>query len=342
MKKLLKLSMLSLGLIASGSTFAQGACSVNYTTTNSWGNGGQQDLVITNTSAAKTSWQLCWTFNGNEVINNLWNGSYTTSGKNVCVKNAGYNGNLPANGTVAFGFTHTNAPGAKPTSFTLNGVACGGTASSSAPSSLPTTSSSRSTSSGFTTSRSTSSSSLPANAARWLLNDSKSVLNFVSVKNTDVAETFTFGQLQGTVSSSGQATLTIPLASILTGVAIRDTRMQSMLFESSYLPNLHVTTQLDLAALDAMAAGSTSTLNLSGSLILHGVIKPLTFDALVIKHANNSVSFSPRKPIVINSTDFDLSAGIELLRLTAGASSIGEKVPVYFKMFLTKHNPTNL
>lgn len=81
MKTLLKLSMLSLGLIASASTFAQGACSVSYTTANAWGSGGQQDLVITNTSAAKTSWQLCWTFNGNEVINNLWNGSYTASGK---------------------------------------------------------------------------------------------------------------------------------------------------------------------------------------------------------------------------------------------------------------------
>lgn len=351
MKKLLKLSMLSLGLIASGSTFAQGACSVNYTTTNAWGNGGQQDLVITNTSAAKTSWQLCWTFNGNEVINNLWNGSYTTNGKNVCVRNAGYNGNLPANGTVAFGFTHTNAPGAKPTSFTLNGVACGGTISSlsssvsssasSAPSSIPTTSS-RSSSSTPTTSSSRSSSSLPADTARWLLNNTKSVLNFVSVKNTDVAETFTFGQLQGTVSNSGQATMTIPLASILTGVDIRNTRMQSMLFESNYLPSLHFTTQLDLAAIDAMAAGSTSTLSLTGSLILHGVIKPLTFEALVIKHANNSVSFSPRKPIVINSTDFDLNAGIELLRVTAGATTIGEKVPVYFKMFLTKDNPTNL
>jgi len=345
MKKLLKLSMLSLGLIASGGTFAQGACSVNYTTSNAWGNGGQQDLVITNTSAAKTSWQLCWTFNGNEVINNLWNGSYTTSGKNVCVKNASYNGNLPANGTAAFGFTHTNAPGAKPTSFTLNGVACGGTASSSAPSSstpssIPTTSSSRSSSS--TTTTSSSSSSVSANNARWLLNNTKSVLNFVSVKNTDVAETFTFGQLQGTVSSSGQATMTIPLASILTGIDIRNTRMQSMLFESNYLPNLHFTTQLDLAAIDAMAAGSTSTLSLTGSLILHGVIKPLAFDALVIKHANNSVSFSPRKPIVINSTDFDLNAGIELLRVTAGATTIGEKVPVYFKMFLTKDNPTNL
>ena len=341
MKKLLQLSMLSLGLIASGSSFAQGACSVNYTTVNAWGSGGQVEVALTNTSAPKTSWELCWTFNGNETINNLWNGSHTASGKNVCVRNAGYNGNLPTNGTAAFGFTHNNAPGAKPTSFTLNGVACGGVASSSAPSSIPTTSSSRSSSSAPISS-SSSSSSVPANSARWLLNDTKSVLNFVSVKNTDVAETFTFSQLQGTVSSTGQATMTIPLASILTGVAIRDTRMQSMLFESSYLPNLHVTTQLDLSAIDAMAAGSTSTLSLSGSLILHGVIKPLVFDALVIKHANNSVSFSPRKPIIINSTDFDLNAGIELLRMTAGATTIGEKVPVYFKMFLTKDNPTNL
>ena len=371
MKKLLKLSMLSLGLIASGSAFAQGACSVNYNTSNNWGSGGQQDLVITNTSAAKTSWELCWAFNGNEVVTNLWNGTYTANGKNICVRNVSYNGNLPANGTVSFGFTHNNAPGVKPTSFTLNGVACGGTASS-ASSAFPTTSSSRSSSSGFTTSRSassssgfttsrsassssrwssssgfttsrsTSSSSIPANGARWLLNETKSVLNFVSVKNTNVAETFTFGQLKGTVSSIGQATMTIPLASILTGIDIRNTRMQSMLFESSYLPNLHFTTQLDLAAIDAMAAGTTSTLSLAGSLILHGVTKPLTFEALVIKHANNSVSFSPRKPIVINSTDFDLNAGIELLRVTAGASNIGEKVPVYFKMFLTTDNPTNI
>ena len=342
MKKILKLSLLSLGLIASASTFAQGACSVNYTTVNAWGSGGQVEVVLTNTGAPKTSWELCWTFNGNETINNLWNGNRTASGKNVCVRNASYNGNLPTNGTAAFGFTHNNAPGAKPTNFTLNGVACGGVASSSAPSSIPTTSSSQSSSSTPMTSSSRSSNSAPSNSARWLLNDTKSVLNFVSVKNTDVAETFTFGQMQGTVSSSGQATMTIPLASILTGIDIRNTRMQSMLFESNYLPNLHFTTQLDLAAIDAMAAGSASTLSLTGSLILHGVIKPLTFEALVIKHANNSVSFSPRKPIVINSTDFDLNAGIELLRMTAGATTIGEKVPVYFKMFLTKDNPTNL
>ena len=119
MKKLLKLSILSLGLIASGSTFAQGACSVNYTTTNAWGNGGQQDLVITNTSAAKTSWQLCWTFNGNEVINNLWNGSYTTNGKNVCVRNAGYQlGKLSPNSSSCS--TQLLSPWVKPACWLLS------------------------------------------------------------------------------------------------------------------------------------------------------------------------------------------------------------------------------
>jgi cytochrome c553 len=76
--------------------------------------------------------------------------------------------------------------------------------------------------------------------------------------------------------------------------------------------------------------------------VLHGIVKSVVFDALVVKHANNSVSFSPRKPIVINSVDFDLNAGVEALRAVAGLSTVGEKVPVYFKMFLNRDNPTNV
>jgi hypothetical protein len=118
--------------------------------------------------------------------------------------------------------------------------------------------------------------------------------------------------------------------------------MQNLLFESAYLPNLHFTTQLDLTAIDAMAAGSIAVQSVTGNLVLHGVVKSVVFDALVVKHANNSVSFSPRKPIVINSIDFDLNAGVEALRAVAGLSTVGEKVPVYFKMFLNRDNPTNV
>ena len=340
MKKLLKLSMLSTGLvalgaIASASALAQDTCSVAYDTTNTWGNGGQYKVTITNNTTAKTGWELCWNFTGSDTIPNLWDGVFTQTGKNVCVKNAPYNPGLPANGTASFGFL-VNNPGPIPTAFTLNGATCGGTAASSTPA--------LSSSSATTSSR--SSSSAANTAARWLLDSTNSTFHFVTVKKTatgvETPESLTFSQLQGTVAASGQATLTIPLASISTGNATRDPRMQGMLFEANYLPSLHFTTQLDLAVIDAMAAGSTAVQSLTGNLVLHGIVKPITFDALVVKHSSGSMSFSPRKPIVINSTDYDLNAGVEALRLAAGLSTIGEKVPVYFKMFLNRDNPDNI
>ena len=347
MKKLLKLSMLSsgfmaLGIMASSGAIAQGACSVNYQTVNTWGNGGQYKVTVTNTGAAKTGWELCWTFAGNDVIPNMWDGVLTQTGKNVCVKNAAYNPNLAANGTATFGFL-VNNPGTIPTAFTLNGAACGGSASSvsSVASSVAVSSVSSSKSS-----VASSSSSVPAAAASWLIDSSKSTFNFVTVKKTsagaEVPESMTFSQLEGTVAANGQATLTIPLASISTGNVIRDPRMQSLLFESSFLPSLHFTTQLDLAAIDAMTVGSTKVQSVTGNLVLHGIVKPLTFDVLVVKHSASNISFSPRKPIVINSVDFDLNAGVEALRAAATLTAIGEKVPVYFKMFLNRDNPTNI
>ncbi|MGV8834876.1 cellulose binding domain-containing protein, partial [Cellvibrio sp.] len=341
MKKLLKMSMLATGAIwsamATSSAFAQGACSVAYQTENNWGAGAQYKVTLTNTGAAKTNWELCWSFAASETVSSLWEGTYTQTGKNVCVKNVGYNGNLPANGSVVFGLIVAN-PGAVPAAYTLNGAACGGAASSAGSSSVASSTASSLASS--------SSSSIAVTAARWLLDAPKSTFHFVSVKKAisgvETPENLTFSQLQGTVSSTGQATLTIPLASISTNNTVRDPRMQNLLFESAYLPSLHFTSQLDLAALDALAVGSTRVQSVTGNLVLHGVTKAISFDALVVKHASNSVSFSPRKPVIINSVDFDLNAGVEALRAIAGLSNIGEKVPVYFKVFLSRDNPTNV
>lgn len=378
MNRLLKLPLLTIGLyvvqgMMTQAVQAQGSCSVAYTTSNSWSTGGQHEVTLINNGTAKSSWELCWTFNANEVINNIWDATQTSTGKNVCTRNAAYNANLAPNAAVTFGFIHSGAPGAKPTNFTLNGVACGGAATSSTAASSAKTSSAASLTSSSrssslisslasskanssialssskpasssvasSSSKAASSSSVPANAARWLLNSEKSKLNFVSVKNTSVAENFTFSQLQGTVSATGAAALTIPLASIITGIDTRNTRMQSLLFETAVLPSLHFTTQLDLAAIDALATGSISSHTFSGSLTLHGITKAITFDATILKQSATSISLSPRKPIVINSADFDLNAGIEALRAAAGAVNIAEKVPVYFSLFLTKDNPSN-
>ncbi len=102
----------------------------NYVVTysvNDWGSGATINVTIkNNTSTAVNGWTFSWTFSGNQTITNLWSGSYTQNGTSVSVTDAGYNANIPAGGgTTNFGFNiNYSGTNEKPTSFTLNGVAC--------------------------------------------------------------------------------------------------------------------------------------------------------------------------------------------------------------------------
>jgi enterochelin esterase-like enzyme len=100
-------------------------CSISYSQ-NDWGSGATISITIKNNSAAAINgWNLAWSFGGNQKITNLWNGTYTQNGTAVTVKNAPYNGTIPAKGSVNMGFniSYSGANG-KPTAFTLNGTAC--------------------------------------------------------------------------------------------------------------------------------------------------------------------------------------------------------------------------
>ncbi|MCL6589270.1 MAG: family 43 glycosylhydrolase [Firmicutes bacterium] len=104
-----------------------GGYAVAYVIQSDWGAGATISVTITNNStAAVNGWTLAFTFPGNQVITNLWNGTYTQSGASVSVKDAGYNANIPANGgSTNFGFNlNYSGANAKPTAFTLNGTAC--------------------------------------------------------------------------------------------------------------------------------------------------------------------------------------------------------------------------
>jgi endoglucanase len=104
-----------------------GPCAVAYTVTNTWTGNVQADVTIRNTgTTAVNGWTLQWTYAGDQHIYNIWNGVVTQSGKQVSVKDAGYNALIAAGQSTTFGlqatFTGTNT---NPTSFTLNGAACG-------------------------------------------------------------------------------------------------------------------------------------------------------------------------------------------------------------------------
>jgi subtilisin family serine protease len=103
------------------------ACTVTYSNASDWGSGYSGNVAITNNGAAAISgWTLTWTFPGNQSITSLWGGSYTQSGTNVSITDAGYNATLAANGgSTSVGFNaNYSGTNAKPATFSLNGTIC--------------------------------------------------------------------------------------------------------------------------------------------------------------------------------------------------------------------------
>ena len=78
-----------------------GGCSATYRTVNFWP-GGFQGEVTVRAGAAATSWSVSWRPSG-ERVDQVWNGTVTTQGDLVVVRNVAWNGQLPTGGTTTFG-----------------------------------------------------------------------------------------------------------------------------------------------------------------------------------------------------------------------------------------------
>jgi hypothetical protein len=92
-----------------------------------WNTGFTANIVITNLGSPLTSWNLGYSYSGNQTLQSGWNGTWTQSGASVTVASASWNGSVATNGTVTIGanfnYSGTNT---SPTTFTLNGVTCTG------------------------------------------------------------------------------------------------------------------------------------------------------------------------------------------------------------------------
>ncbi len=87
----------------------------------------------------------------------------------------------------------------------------------------------------------------------WLLNPSLSNVYMQTVKANAVFETHQFTVVEGSVGKNGEANVKIELASIETGVDVRDVRMRFLLFETFKFPYAEISAKLDKAKLQALA-----------------------------------------------------------------------------------------
>lgn len=170
---------------------------------------------------------------------------------------------------------------------------------------------------------------LPA-YADWTLDNSGSLLSFVSTKATDVAEVHTFDELSGSVGADGHARVVIQLASVNTLIPIRDERMREVLFQTNLFPTAIVDARIDIEKFQAMAVSTSQVLTTEILLHVGEAELPVTAELLVSRLAADRILITTLKPIIINAGSLGLSEGIEALREAAGLPSISKAVPVSF------------
>lgn len=103
-------------------------CEVAYDVTAVWPGNFQVNLAITNLDSRPTDgWTLTWRFANGQRITQLWNGDVSQRGTKVTVRNAHWNGVIPAGGTldgIGFNARWDDTTNPAPTHFTLNGKRC--------------------------------------------------------------------------------------------------------------------------------------------------------------------------------------------------------------------------
>jgi len=169
--------------------------------------------------------------------------------------------------------------------------------------------------------------------AAWMLDNSRSGLNYLSTKKGHVMEAGnTFTSLQGGVDDSGNARLAIALNTVDSHIPIRNQRMRQYLFETGRFPTAVFTTRIDPSQLEGLGAGEERRIAVSGQLELHGVKGRIVTELRVIGLKDGALRVETTVPVILNALDYALGSGIEKLKKLARLSAISTSVPVSFSL----------
>ena len=169
--------------------------------------------------------------------------------------------------------------------------------------------------------------------ADWTLSDS-SRIGFVSIKNNSIGENNAFERVSGSISASGQVSVSVDLSSVETGVGIRNERLQKMLFEVASFPTATIDALLTDSQIASLEAGGAQTESVGVSISLHGKTVNKTAN-LSVSASGGDVRVTTTQPIVITAQEFGLEAGVAALQQIAGLNAISRSIPVTVDLRLT-------
>lgn len=170
---------------------------------------------------------------------------------------------------------------------------------------------------------------LPQTAlAGWKLDNQRSTLNFVTVKNSAVTEVHQFKKLSGFVDDNGQVTADIDLASVDTNIKIRDQRIRNMLFQVANYPEANLSAKLNIEPLKALKVGESMVMPVDFELALHDNVQRITAPVSVVALADGGLQVTTIEPVVVYANKFDLDGGVKALQEVANLNAIAMGIPV--------------
>jgi endo-1,4-beta-xylanase len=120
------------GVVITPAAFAQVGCEVEFSASE-WGDGDGGFTANLTVTGQANGWILEFTLPGSATVAQGWSASWSQSAQEVTATNLSWNADL---GTTQIGFNGTAFAGA-PSSFTLNGVTCGGPPPTTPPTTSP-------------------------------------------------------------------------------------------------------------------------------------------------------------------------------------------------------------
>lgn len=183
------------------------------------------------------------------------------------------------------------------------------------------------------------SSAVGQEVAAWQINQAASMLVFNTTKAGTAGvggttETMEFKKFRGGLSAKGQMELTIELASVDSGIAIRDERLTTLFWNVAAQPTVSFAGQLSNDDMKKIAVGKEPmVVMVAGQLTMAGQSKPVTAQ-LQVTFVNKKLHVSTRQPIVVKADEFGLTTGAEALRAIMGLNYLSTSVPVTFSLVL--------
>lgn len=176
-----------------------------------------------------------------------------------------------------------------------------------------------------------------ASATSWQLNPEQSSLNFISVKNSTVAEAHQFNNLSGTWSEQGTVNVTIPVTSLETHIPIRNQRVLDFVLKAKEYSQVTATADIKPAIIDSLTIGKSTKITVPLALNIAGETLTVMANIRVLKINATSIQATTESPVMLNVDAAKLTAGVDKLQELAKLNSISKMVPVTFSVnFQTK------